>query len=315
VRIFRFTDSINFMRYKWPALMLSALLVLGSLGLLFTKGINWGLDFTGGTVIEVGFAENADLTQVRAVLAERGYPDAVVQYFGSSQDVAIRISPREGVEQSRISNEILAALSETSETAVEMRRVEFVGPSVGDELKEQGGLAMLAALIGILLYVGMRFEWRLSVGAVLALGHDVIITLGLFSLLQLEFDLTVLAAILALIGYSINDTIVVFDRIRESFRKLRDATAAETVNDAVTSTLNRTVVTSLTTIIVLIVLFYMGGALIHNFATALLFGIAVGTYSSIFVASGIAVQLGLNREDMLPPPPPEKEGEGTEPLL
>jgi len=303
------------MRYKWPALMLSALLVLGSLGLLFTKGINWGLDFTGGTVIEVGFAENADLTQVRAVLAERGYPDAVVQYFGSSQDVAIRISPREGVEQSRISNEILAALSETSETAVEMRRVEFVGPSVGDELKEQGGLAMLAALIGILLYVGMRFEWRLSVGAVLALGHDVIITLGLFSLLQLEFDLTVLAAILALIGYSINDTIVVFDRIRESFRKLRDATAAETVNDAVTSTLNRTVVTSLTTIIVLIVLFYMGGALIHNFATALLFGIAVGTYSSIFVASGIAVQLGLNREDMLPPPPPEKEGEGTEPLL
>lgn len=315
MRIFRFTDSINFMRYKWPALMLSALLVLGSLGLLFTKGINWGLDFTGGTVIEVGFAENADLTQVRAVLAERGYPDAVVQYFGSSQDVAIRISPREGVEQSRISNEILAALSETSETAVEMRRVEFVGPSVGDELKEQGGLAMLAALIGILLYVGMRFEWRLSVGAVLALGHDVIITLGLFSLLQLEFDLTVLAAILALIGYSINDTIVVFDRIRESFRKLRDATAAETVNDAVTSTLNRTVVTSLTTIIVLIVLFYMGGALIHNFATALLFGIAVGTYSSIFVASGIAVQLGLNREDMLPPPPPEKEGEGTEPLL
>jgi len=315
VRIFRFTDVINFMRFKWPALMLSALLVLGSFGLLFTKGINWGLDFTGGTVIEVGFAENADLTQVRAILAESGYPDAVVQYFGSSQDVAIRISPREGVEQSRISNEILAAISQTSETPVEMRRIEFVGPSVGDELKEQGGLAMLAALIGILLYVGMRFEWRLSVGAVVALGHDVIITLGLFSLLQLEFDLTVLAAILALIGYSINDTIVVFDRIRESFRKLRDATPEETVNDAITATLNRTVVTSLTTIIVLVVLFYMGGALIHNFATALLFGIAIGTYSSIFVASGIAVQLGLNREDMLLPPPPEKEGEGTEPLL
>lgn len=315
MRIFRFTDAINFMRFKWPALMLSALLVLGSFGLLFTKGINWGLDFTGGTVIEVGFAENADLTQVRAILAESGYPDAVVQYFGSSQDVAIRISPREGVEQSRISNEILAAISQTSETPVEMRRIEFVGPSVGDELKEQGGLAMLAALIGILLYVGMRFEWRLSVGAVVALGHDVIITLGLFSLLQLEFDLTVLAAILALIGYSINDTIVVFDRIRESFRKLRDATPEETVNDAVTATLNRTVVTSLTTIIVLVVLFYMGGALIHNFATALLFGIAIGTYSSVFVASGVAVQLGLNREDMLPPPPPEKEGEGTEPLL
>ncbi|MCB5225380.1 protein translocase subunit SecF [Alishewanella sp. 16-MA] len=315
MRIFSFNEPLNFMRFKMPALMLSIVLLLSSFGLLFTKGINWGLDFTGGTVIEVGYTQNADLTQVRAILAERGYADAVVQYFGSSQDVAIRIAPREGVEQSRISNEIMAALSETSATPIEMRRIEFVGPSVGDELKEQGGLAMLTALIGILLYVGMRFEWRLSLGAVLALGHDVIITLGLFSLLQLEFDLTVLAAILALIGYSINDTIVVFDRIRESFRKLRDSTPEETVNDAVTSTLNRTVVTSLTTIIVLIVLFYMGGALIHNFATALLFGIAIGTYSSIFVASGIAVQLGLNRDDMLPPPPPEKEGEGTEPLM
>jgi len=315
VRIFRFQQAINFMRFKWPALMLSALLVLGSLGLLAVKGINWGLDFTGGTVIEAGFSQSADLSQIRTVLTESGYPDAVVQYFGSSQDVAIRIAPRDGVEQSRISNEIMAALAKTSDSQIEMRRIEFVGPSVGAELREQGGLAMLVALLGILLYVGMRFEWRLSLGAVLALGHDVIITLGLFSLLQLEFDLTVLAAILALIGYSINDTIVVFDRIRESFRKLRDSTPEETVNDAVTSTLNRTVVTSLTTIIVLIVLFTMGGALIHNFATALLFGIAIGTYSSIFVASGIAVQLGLNREDMLPPPPPEKEGEGTEPLL
>lgn len=315
MRIFSFSEALNFMRFKWPALMLSALLVLGSLGLLAVKGINWGLDFTGGTVLEVGFTQDADLTQVRNVLAERGYADAVVQYFGSSQDISIRIAPRDGVEQSRISNEILTALAQTTADGVEMRRIEFVGPSVGGELREQGGLAMLVALLGILLYVGMRFEWRLSVGAVLALAHDVIITLGLFSLLQLEFDLTVLAAILALIGYSINDTIVVFDRIRESFRKLRDATAEETVNDAVTSTLNRTVVTSLTTIVVLVVLFYMGGALIHNFATALLFGIAIGTYSSIFVASGIAVQLGLNREDMLPPPPPEKEGEGTEPLM
>lgn len=315
MRIFRFQQALNFMRFKWPALMLSALLVLGSLGLLAVKGINWGLDFTGGTVIEAGFSQSADLSQIRTVLAESGYPDAVVQYFGSSQDVAIRIAPRDGVEQSRISNEIMAALAKTSDSQIEMRRIEFVGPSVGAELREQGGLAMLVALLGILLYVGMRFEWRLSLGAVLALGHDVIITLGLFSLLQLEFDLTVLAAILALIGYSINDTIVVFDRIRESFRKLRDSTPEETVNDAVTSTLNRTVVTSLTTIIVLIVLFTMGGALIHNFATALLFGIAIGTYSSVFVASGIAVQLGLNREDMLPPPPPEKEGEGTESLL
>ncbi len=303
------------MRFKTPALILSTLLVIASLTTITVKGMNWGLDFTGGTVIEVGYSGGADLSQVRQVLADSGYPDAVVQYFGSSEDVAIRISPREGVEQSAISNQVLSALAVTSSEPIEMRRVEFVGPSVGDELKEQGGLAMLAALIGILLYVTMRFEWRLSVGAVMALGHDVIITLGLFSLLQLEFDLTVLAAILALIGYSINDTIVVFDRIRESFRKLRDATVHETINHAVTSTLNRTVVTSLTTIIVLIVLFTMGGALIHNFATALLFGIAIGTYSSVFVASSLAVQLGISREDMLPPPPPEKEGEGTEPLL
>ena len=315
MRIFSFTEPLNFMRFKTPALILSTLLVIASLTTIMVKGMNWGLDFTGGTVIEVGYSGGADLSQVRQVLADSGYPDAVVQYFGSSEDVAIRISPREGVEQSTISNQVLSALAVTSSEPIEMRRVEFVGPSVGDELKEQGGLAMLAALIGILLYVTMRFEWRLSVGAVMALGHDVIITLGLFSLLQLEFDLTVLAAILALIGYSINDTIVVFDRIRESFRKLRDATVHETINHAVTSTLNRTVVTSLTTIIVLIVLFTMGGALIHNFATALLFGIAIGTYSSVFVASSLAVQLGISREDMLPPPPPEKEGEGTEPLL
>lgn len=315
MRIFNFSEAINFMRFKWPALVLSGGLVLASFAVIFVKGINWGLDFTGGTVIEVGYQQTADLSQVREALGERGYPDAIVQYFGSSQDVAIRIAPREGVEQQQITADIMAALAQTSEGKVEMRRTEFVGPSVGDELKEQGGLAMLAALMGILLYVGLRFEWRLSSGAVLALAHDVILTVGLFSLLQLEFDLTILAAILALIGYSINDTIVVFDRIRESFRKLREGTVEETVNDAVTSTLNRTVITSLTTMIVLVVLFTMGGALIHNFALTLLFGIAVGTYSSIFVASGIAVQLGLNREDMLPAPPPEKEGEGTAPLL
>lgn len=315
MRIFNFSEAINFMRFKWPALVLSGGLVLASFAVIFVKGINWGLDFTGGTVIEVGYQQTADLSKVREALGERGYPDAIVQYFGSSQDVAIRIAPREGVEQQQITADIMAALAQTSEGKVEMRRTEFVGPSVGDELKEQGGLAMLAALMGILLYVGLRFEWRLSSGAVLALAHDVILTVGLFSLLQLEFDLTVLAAILALIGYSINDTIVVFDRIRESFRKLREGTVEETVNDAVTSTLNRTVITSSTTMIVLVVLFTMGGALIHNFALTLLFGIAVGTYSSIFVASGIAVQLGLNREDMLPAPPPEKEGEGTAPLL
>jgi preprotein translocase subunit SecF len=315
VQIFNFKQALNFMRFKTPALVLSGLLVLGSFVTVAVKGINWGLDFTGGTVIEAGFSQSVDLTQVRQVMDESGYGDAIVQYFGSSQDISIRLAPREGVEQSSISSEVLSALAKTTEGNVELRRVEFVGPAVGEELREQGGLAMLTALMGILLYVGMRFEWKLSAGAVLALAHDVILTIGLFSLLQLEFDLTVLAAILALIGYSINDTIVVFDRIRESFRKLRDMSVVETVNDAVTMTLNRTVVTSVSTMMVLVILFYMGGALIHNFALALLFGIGVGTYSSIFVASSIAVQFGLTREDMLPAPPPEKEGEGTPPVM
>jgi preprotein translocase subunit SecF len=305
MQIFNFSQPLNFMRIKWPALLLSALLVLGSLGSLATKGINWGLDFTGGTVIEVGLSQGADLSAMRHTLANAGYADAVIQLFGSSKDVLIRIPLRADINQTKVGEAVLQALNSQQAEPVTMRRVEFVGPSVGEELKQDGGLAMLVALIGILLYVALRFEWRLSVGAVVSLAHDVILTVGLFSVLQLEFDLTVLAAILALIGYSINDTIVVFDRLRESFRKLRDATVDETINHAITSTLNRTVITSLTTVLVLLVLFFMGGALIHGFASALLFGIAIGTYSSIYVASAIAEVFGISREDMLPPPPEE----------
>lgn len=302
MQVFNFSQPLNFMRFKGVAVTISLLLVICSLVLLATKGINWGLDFTGGTVIEVSFAQAANLVQVRETLGTAGFPDAVVQLFGSSQEVLIRIPLRESMAQSQLGEAILSALNTEFASQVSLRRIEFVGPSVGQELKQDGGLALLVALLGILAYVAMRFEWRLSLGAVLALGHDVILTLGLFSLLQIEFDLTVLAAVLALIGYSINDTIVVFDRIRESFRKLRDGTVDETINLAITSTLNRTVITSLTTILVLLVLFYMGGALIHGFATALLFGIAIGTYSSIYVASSFAVLLGLNRADLLPPP-------------
>lgn len=302
MQIFNFSQPVNFMRLKWPALLLSVLLLIGSAASMFSQGINWGLDFTGGTVIEVGLSERADLTAMRQVLAGAGYPDAVIQLFGSSKDVLIRIPLRPDLEQAKVGQAVLQALTGELAEPVSLRRVEFVGPSVGEELKQDGGMAMLVALIGIMLYVALRFEWRLSVGAVLALGHDVILTLGLFSVLQLEFDLTVLAAILALIGYSINDTIVVFDRLRESFRNLRDATVDETINHAITSTLNRTVITSLTTVLVLLVLFFMGGALIHGFATALLFGIAIGTYSSVYVASAIAEVLGISREDMLPPP-------------
>jgi preprotein translocase subunit SecF len=310
MRLFNFKTALNFMKLKWPAIIFSTFLVIGSLVSLFTQGLNLGLDFTGGTVIEVKFEQAADLNKVRTALGSSGFPDAQVQYFGNSQEVMIRIAPREGVEQKTIGEQILTSINTVAETPVTVRKVDIVGSSVGDELKEDGFLAILAALVGILIYVAARFEWRYSVGAVASLLHDVIITLGLFSVFQLEFDLTVLAAILALIGYSINDTIVVFDRIREMFRKLRDATVEETVNEAITSTLSRTTMTSFTTALTLIVLFYMGGAMIHGFATALLFGIAIGTYSSIYMASSIAVILGASREDLLPTVI-EKEGEGT----
>lgn len=313
MQVFRFNAPLNFMRLKFWAVALSVVLLLASAWSLTTRGINWGLDFTGGTVIEVGYPQAADLVAMRKTLSAAGYPDAVVQLFGSSKEVLIRIPLRDGVAQAQVGQTVMAALNAEQADPVSQRRLEFVGPSVGEELKQDGGMAMLVALLGILAYVAMRFEWRLSVGAVASLGHDVILTLGLFSILQLEFDLTVLAAILALIGYSINDTIVVFDRIRECFRKLRDASVDDTINEAITSTLNRTVITSLTTVLVLIVLFYMGGALIHGFATALLFGIAVGTYSSVYVASALAQMLGLSREDMLPTVVEPDEGVGIQP--
>lgn len=315
MQVFNFSQPLNFMRYKGVAVSLSAVLIIAALLCIAIKGVNWGLDFTGGTVIEVNFQQPADLPQVRQTLSQSGYTDAVVQLFGTSRDVLIRIPLQLDKDQAEVGQAILAALNADASVQVEMRRIEFVGPSVGDELKNEGGLAMLVALLGILAYVAMRFEWRLSVGAVVALIHDVILTVGLFSWLQIEFDLTVLAAILALIGYSINDTIVVFDRIREQFRKLRDTSPAEVINDAITSTLNRTVITSLTTALVLVVLYFKGGALIHGFATALLFGIVVGTYSSIYIASAIAYILGISREDMLPPVIPNDEVENDGNLL
>ncbi len=313
MRLFVYKQALGFMRFKWPALIFSIFLIFASLVSLFTKGLNLGLDFTGGTVIEVAFQQQADLTKVRNSLSSSGFPDAQVQYFGNSQEVMIRIAPRPGVEQKAIGEQILAAINAVAETPVTVRKVDVVGSAVGEELKEDGFLAVLMALVGILIYVAARFEWRFSVGAVASLIHDVIITLGLFSVTGMEFDLTVLAAILALIGYSINDTIVVFDRIREMFRKMRDATVDETVNEAITSTLSRTTMTSLTTALTLIVLFFMGGAMIHGFATALLFGIAIGTYSSVFVASALAVILGATREDLMPTVV-EKEGADSAPL-
>jgi preprotein translocase subunit SecF len=312
MRLLKVSGTINFMKLRLVAMFLSTVLIIGSLVSLFVNNLNWGLDFTGGTLIEVGYEQPAKLDIIRQQLADSEFSDAIVQNFGTSHDVLIRISPREGVKAATIGDKVLAALRQDN-ASVEMRRIEFVGPNVGDELTEQGGLAMLVALLCILVYVAMRFEWRFSLGSVAALVHDVIITLGLFSVLQLEFDLTVLAAILAVIGYSLNDTIVVSDRIRENFRKIRKGEPIDIINTSLTQTLNRTIITSLTTVLVLIALFYKGGALIHGFATALLFGVVIGTYSSIYIASSVTLALGISKEDLMPEQV-DKEGSDLDPL-
>lgn len=306
MQLLKLKESVNFMSMRVPAMVLSGLLILGSLTSLAINQLNWGLDFTGGTLIEVGYDKPAKLDEIRSNLEYAGFGDAVVQNFGSSEDVLIRLAPREGVKAEEVGDEVLATLRAKGDN-VDMRRIEFVGPNVGEELTEQGGLAMLTALICILIYVAMRFEWRFALGSVIALAHDVILTLGLFSVLQLEFDLTVLAAVLAVIGYSLNDTIVVSDRIRENFRKIRKGEPVEIINISLTQTLNRTIITSITTILVLLALFFKGGALIHGFATALLFGVVIGTYSSIYVASLVALMLGISKEDLMPTVV-EKEG-------
>ena len=318
MQLLNIKDTIQFMSIRRMAMALSTLLILASFASFFTKGMNWGLDFTGGSLIEVEFEQSADLAKIRKVMDEQGFGDATVQNFGSSRDVLIRLAPTKEedgkkVDAKMIGNQIMSALQEMDSSAT-MRRIEFVGPSVGDELREQGGLAMLTALICILIYVAMRFEWRFALGSVSALAHDVIITLGLFSVLGIEFDLTVLAAILAVIGYSLNDTIVVSDRIRENFRKIRNSESQEVIDISLTQTLNRTMVTSITTALVLVALLVMGGELIKGFSIALLFGVVIGTYSSIYVASSIALTLGISREDLMPQEV-EKEGADQDQLM
>jgi len=312
--LFKATSPIRFMKISKPASWLSMVLIIGSIISLGTNWINWGLDFTGGTLIEVGFEQPAVLPDVRDTLAQSNFTGTIVQHFGSSHEVMIRIAPQEGVKGVVIGNQVLDLLQAADFGNVDMRRIEFVGPNVGEELAEDGGLAIIISLICIMLYVSARFEWRLAAGAVLALAHDIIITLGFFSVFQLEFDLTVLAALLAVVGYSLNDTIVVFDRIRENFRLMATATPDEVVDQSITQTLNRTMITSGTTIFVLVSLFVVGGALIHGFSTALLIGIFVGTYSSIYVASSLAVKLGVEREHMIPEVI-EKEGADQDALM
>ncbi|RHW77466.1 protein translocase subunit SecF [Colwellia sp. RSH04] len=314
MQILRLKETVAFMSLRKYAMIFSAILMLASIASLATNKLNFGLDFTGGTLIEVGFEQAADLTQLREVLDSNGYQDAVVQLYGSSRDVVIRLGQRDDVKAEMLGNQVLKVLTDGTGQNVDMRRIEFVGASVGDELAEQGGLAMLTALICILVYVAFRFEWRFAIGSVVALFHDVLLTLGLFSVLGLEFDLTVLAAILAVIGYSLNDTIVVSDRIRENFRKVRNGSPEEIIDISLTQTLSRTFITSITTLLVLAALFFKGGALIHGFATALLFGVFVGTYSSIYVASSVALSLGISKEDLIPEVI-EKEGADQEEMM
>lgn len=299
------TPEIQFMKLKKKALIVSTVLLLICLAAIFGRGLNLGIDFTGGTLIEVGYESSADLNMVRSELAANGFSDAVVQHFGTVRDVLVRIAPREGVSNAELSTQMLTILQKTSDGTVEMRRIEFVGPQIGDELVEKGGMAMLIALGCILLYVALRFEKRFALGSVAALIHDVVFTIGIFAIFQLEFDLTVLAAVLAVIGYSLNDTIVVFDRVRENFRIMRKGTPEEVMNKSINQTLSRTLMTSLTTLLVLIALFVFGGELIHGFATALIIGVVVGTYSSIYIASTSALMLGVTKQDLMPP---EKEG-------
>ena len=298
MKILEQKTTFDFMGKRNLAFALSALLMLLSIGSFFTRGLNYGIDFTGGTIVEVGYAQPADLSRVRNLLAESVYHDASVQYFGTATDVLIRIPPRENLDNVEISDQILLLLRGTGEE-VEMRRVEFVGPQVGDELKEDGGLAMIYALIGILIYVAVRFQTRFSLGAIAALVHDVVITVGFFSVTQINFDLTILAAILAVIGYSLNDTIVVFDRIRENFHKLRKTEPVDVMNISINETLSRTIVTGLTTLLVLLALFFLGGEIIHGFSLALILGILIGTYSSIYIASPVTLALGVSRQDLM----------------
>ena len=293
---------IDFVGRRKYAMIFSAILLIISIASIGFQGLKFGIDFTGGTLIELGYEKTANLEDIRSKLASADFNGANVQYFGSDTEVLIQLEPQAG-SSAKLSSSIIRMLGE----GIDVRRVEFVGPKVGEELTNDGGLAMLYALIGILIYVAFRFEYRFALGSIAALIHDVVITLGIFSLLQIEFDLTVLAAILAVIGYSLNDTIVVFDRIRENFLATRHVEPGPIVNEALNQTLSRTLMTSLTTLLVLFALFYLGGEVIHSFAGALLIGVVIGTYSSIYVASSTILAMGVSKEDMLPSEKEKKE--------
>lgn len=291
-------STIRFMAIRNIAFAITVLLTLIGLGALFSKGLNFGLDFTGGTLIELQYEQPADLELIKRELGQAGYNDAIVQSFGATTDVLIRMSG----DDPQLGSQVAEALRKIdADSRFELKRVEFVGPQVGEELRDQGGLAMLLALGGILLYLAFRFQWKFGVGAVASLAHDVVITLGVLAFFQIPFDLTVLAAVLAMIGYSLNDTIIIYDRIRENFRMLRRTGIEENIDISVTQTLLRTIATSLSTSLALVALLVFGGDVLAAFALTLLVGVVVGTYSSVYIGATVLIWLKLGVEDLIPP--------------
>ena len=304
--------NIDFMGKRYVASILSAVLLVISVASLFFNGLNWGLDFTGGTLVEVSYESRVEAEEIRQFLEAEGFENGTVQYFGTDSDILIRMPPQQAADQSNRGDLVISKLRE-ADASVTMRQSSFVGPAVGDELTEDGGLALLTALIIVMFYILFRFTKQFAVGAVTALAHDVFIVIGFFSVFQWSVDLTVLAALLAVIGYSLNDTIVVSDRIRENFRKIRRGTPFEVINQSLNQTLGRTLVTSLTTLFVLLALLAAGGEVIRGFALALSIGVGVGTYSSIYVAANVLLMMGITREDLLVPQTDDANPEGSYP--
>ncbi len=290
---------VDFMRWDTLAFIISGLLIMASVAIVAVKGFNWGLDFTGGTVIEINLEKPAELDNLRESLVKAGFQEPLVQNFGSSRDVMVRMAPVEGPAGQELGNKVLTVINETTQQNATVKRIEFVGPTVGSDLAQAGAMALLSALIAILIYIGFRFEWRLALGTVLALAHDVIITCGILSLFKVEIDLTIVASLMSVIGYSLNDKIVVSDRIRENFRKIRRGSSYDITNVSLTQTLSRTLITSLTTLAMILILFIFGGALLKGFSLTMLIGVAIGTVSSIYVSSALALKLGMKREHLI----------------
>lgn len=306
MEFFKHNTNIDFMAQRKWAAVISIILFVLSLASLFYNGLNWGLDFTGGTQVQLSFPQAANITQIRENLEQVGFKDAVVQSYGTSKEVLISFAPKSSEKQKsltgiEIKKDVLVGQIQKALPTAKIQQIEYIGPQVGQELATKGALAVVIALLGTMIYIALRFEFRFAVGSTVALIHDPILILGVFSFRHIEFNLIALAAVLTVIGYSLNDTIVIFDRIRENFRKLRKATAVEVVNQAINQTLSRTIMTSVLTLIVVLALFFLGGNMLYGFSLALIIGIVVGTYSSIYVAGSLSLVLGLNRQHLLPP--------------